>query len=127
MPRPKGLPKTGGRRKGSINKKTRAIADHARQEGLTPLEYLCGIVRDEKQPQAVRMQAAEKALPYMHPRLEMIAAMVDQRSTTDYEIKATLEERLAIAQELFDRAFGLMGKSRPHPQIIEVEAIQVPK
>ena len=71
------------------------------------------------------MQAAEKALPYMHPRLEMIAAMVDQRSTT--EIKATSEERLAIAQELFDRAFGLMGKSRPHPQIIEVEAIQVPK
>ena len=121
MPRPKGLPKTGGRRKGSINKKTRAIADHARQEGLTPLEYLCGIVRDEKQPQAVRMQAAEKALPYMHPRLEMIAAMVDQRSTT--EIKATSEERLAIAQELFDRAFGLMGKSRPQPQIIEAEAI----
>ena len=125
MPRPKGLPKTGGRRKGSINKKTRTIADHARQEGLTPLEYLCGIVRDEKQPQAVRMQAAEKALPYMHPRLEMIAAMVDQRSTT--EIKATSEERLAIAQELFDRAFSLMGKSRPHPQVIEVEAVQASK
>jgi len=71
------------------------------------------------------MQAAEKALPYMHPRLEMIAAMVDQRSTT--EIKATLEERLAIAQELFDRAFGLMGKSRLHPQIIEAQAIQAPK
>ena len=73
------------------------------------------------------VQAAEKALPYMHPRLEMIAAMVDQRSTTDYEIKATLEERLAIAQELFDRAFGLMGKSRLHPQIIEAQAIQAPK
>ena len=125
MPRPKGLPKTGGRRKGSINKKTRAIADHARQEGLTPLEYLCGIVRDEKQPQAVRMQAAEKALPYMHPRLEMIAAMVDQRSTT--EIKATSEERLAIAQQLFDRAFGMIGKSRPQAQIIEAEAIQALK
>jgi hypothetical protein len=37
------------------------------------------------------------------------------------------EERLAIAQELFDRAFGLMGKSRPQPQIIEAEAIQASK
>jgi hypothetical protein len=51
--------------------------------------------------------------------------MVDQRSTT--EIKATSEERLAIAQELFDRAFGLMGKSRLHPQIVEAHAIQAPK
>jgi len=37
------------------------------------------------------------------------------------------EERLAIAQELFDRAFSLMGKSRPHPQVIEVEAVQASK
>jgi hypothetical protein len=61
----------------------------------------------------------------MHPRLEMIAAMVDQRSTT--EIKATSEERLAIAQQLFDRAFGMIGKSRPQAQIIEAEAIQALK
>jgi hypothetical protein len=55
----------------------------------------------------------------------MIAAMVDQRSTT--EIKATSEERLAIAQQLFDRAFGMIGKSRPQAQIIEAEAIQALK
>jgi hypothetical protein len=37
------------------------------------------------------------------------------------------EERRAIAQQLFDRASGLMGKSRPHPQIIEAEAIEASK
>ena len=37
------------------------------------------------------------------------------------------EERLAIAEELFERTFGLMGKSRPHPRAIEAEAIQAPK
>jgi hypothetical protein len=32
-----------------------------------------------------------------------------------------------LLQQLFDRAFGLMGKSRPHPQIIEAEAIEASK
>ena len=48
MPRPKGLPKTGGRQKGVANKRTREIADAAAREGLTPLEYMLGVMRDEE-------------------------------------------------------------------------------
>jgi len=51
----------------------------------------------------------------------------DASLTAQVNMTMPPEERRAIAQELFDRAFGLMGKSRPRPQIIEVEAIQVPK
>jgi hypothetical protein len=43
--RPKGLPKTGGRKKGSIDKLKREAEIAA--SGLTPLEYMLGIVRAE--------------------------------------------------------------------------------
>jgi hypothetical protein len=36
---------------------------------LTPLDYLISVMRDETAPRAVRMQAAAKAAPYVHPRL----------------------------------------------------------
>ena len=52
---------------------------------------------------------------------------IDGSLTTQVNMSIPPEERRAIAQELFDRAFGLMGKSRLHPQIIEAQAIQAPK
>jgi hypothetical protein len=51
----------------------------------------------------------------------------DASLTAQVNVTIPQEERLAIAQELFDRAFSLMGRSRPHPQIIEAQAIQAPK
>ena len=51
----------------------------------------------------------------------------DASLTAQVNMTIPQEERLAIAQELFDRAFSLMGKSRPHPQVIDVEAIQASK
>lgn len=62
--------KTGGRQKGTANKKTREIADQAAQEGLLPLEYMLTVLRDEKQPPDRRDWAAEKAAPYIHPKLQ---------------------------------------------------------
>jgi hypothetical protein len=47
VPRPKGLPKTGGRQSGVANKRTREIADAAIKEGLTPLEYMLAVLGDE--------------------------------------------------------------------------------
>ena len=52
---------------------------------------------------------------------------IDGSLTTQVNMSIPPEERRAIAQELFDRAFGLLGKSRLHPQIIEAQAIQAPK
>ena len=52
---------------------------------------------------------------------------VYRNHTAQVNMTIPQEERLAIAQELFNRAFGLMGKSRLHPQIIEAQAIQAPK
>lgn len=62
--------KTGGRTKGTANKKTRAIADAAAANGITPLEYMLMVLRDETQPAERRDWAAEKAAPYIHPKLQ---------------------------------------------------------
>lgn len=51
---------------------------HAAGGGITPLEYMLAILRDEGQTKDQRFEAAKAAAPYMHARL----------STTDSTIKA---------------------------------------
>lgn len=58
-----------GRKAGSVTTKTRETADRAAAEGLTPLDYMLKILRDEEQPKDARMWAAEKAAPYVHAKL----------------------------------------------------------
>ena len=74
MPRPRGLPKTGGRKKGIANKRTREIADAAIAQGLTPLEYMLAVLRDETVEPERRDEMAKAAAPYLHPRLAAIEA-----------------------------------------------------
>lgn len=79
MPRPKGTPKTGGRHRGTKNKKTREQVAKVTASGLTPLEYMLQVMRNEELPRDERMDAAYKSAPYVHPRLTAI----EQRPTTD--------------------------------------------
>jgi hypothetical protein len=74
VPRPRGLPKTGGRQKGIANKRTRDIADAAMAQGLTPLEYMLNVLRDETVEPERRDEMAKAAAPYLHPRLAAIEA-----------------------------------------------------
>lgn len=68
-----------GRPAGAATKKTREIAEAAMAEGLTPLDYMLSVLRDTTQEQDKRMWAAEKAAPFIHPRLTSVA--VDHSST----------------------------------------------
>lgn len=72
MPRGGSKPgeRRGGRQQGAANKRTREIADKAVQAGITPLEYLLSILRDEKEERSVRIDAAKASAPYIHPRLQ---------------------------------------------------------
>lgn len=75
---PEGGRRTGaGRPKGARNKKTLEQARAVEATGLTPLEYMLSVLRDETQEQAVRLDAANKAAPYVHAKL----ASVDHTST----------------------------------------------
>jgi hypothetical protein len=93
MPRPRGLPKTGGRQKGVANKRTREIADAAVREGLTPLEYMLAVLRDESVEPDRRDRMAIAAAPYIHPRLSstQIGATI-KRGVTEL----TRDELIAI-------------------------------
>ena len=79
--------KTGGRKKGSRNKKTLRLMEEARAavrgEGEMPVEFMLKVMRSKKgrYTQAERMDAAKAVAPYMHPRL----SSVDQRVQMDSE------------------------------------------
>jgi hypothetical protein len=69
MPRPKGLPKTGGRQRGTPNKVTTEFREAAAAAGRTPLEHMMWVMNDEGQPIAMRNAMAVDAAPYLHPRV----------------------------------------------------------
>ena len=58
-----------GRPQGAATKRTREVANAAAANGLTPLEYMLRLMRDEKVEQSVRLDAAKSAAPFVHPRL----------------------------------------------------------
>ncbi len=69
MARPSGLPKTGGRKKGSGNKVKAEQVAAVVASGLTPLQYMLQEMRDERNVKDVRMEAAKAAAPYVHAKL----------------------------------------------------------
>lgn len=64
-----------GRKKGQVSQQTelrKQIAEKALSEGITPLEFMLSVLRDEGQEQSARFQAAKEAAPYIHPRLAAV-------------------------------------------------------
>lgn len=59
-----------GRKIGTANKKTREIADRAAAEGITPLEYMLEVMRDDQAELPRRDDMAKAAAPFIHPRLQ---------------------------------------------------------
>jgi hypothetical protein len=64
--------KTGGRSKGTPNRASTAKAVAIAASGLTPLDYMLQVMRDESNTQDVRIDAANKAAPYVHPKLASV-------------------------------------------------------
>ena len=66
-----------GRPKGSRNVKTQEQAKAIKESGLTPLDYMLSVMRDEGNELGVRLDAANKAAPYVHSKL----ATIDHKSS----------------------------------------------
>ena len=62
-----------GRKKGSANRINDEARKKALEDGLSPLEYLLGVMRDIRQDDARRLDAAKAAAPYVHARLANVA------------------------------------------------------
>ena len=64
-----GTKKTGGRKKGSLNKSTLERKEFLASGGVSPLDYMLSVLRDEDAPADKRFLAAKECAPYCHPRL----------------------------------------------------------
>lgn len=75
----KGIKTGGGSRKGRPNKATAARESAIAASGLTPLEYMLGVMRNKRNDRDTRLDAAAKAAPYVHPKLASIVHKGDSK------------------------------------------------
>jgi hypothetical protein len=61
-----------GRPSGAINKASAERQAEVAASGITPLEYMLRLMRDEGAEEVRRLDAAKAAAPYVHPRLTAI-------------------------------------------------------
>ena len=77
LPPPQRRHKTGGRKKGTPNKKTaeraKLIAE-LQVSGKDPITFFADILRNEAVPLDLRFAAAKELAPYMHPKLASVEA-----------------------------------------------------
>lgn len=57
-----------GRPAGSVTRRSAEAVAQALAEGITPIEYMLGIMRNADADPKERAWAAEKVAPYVHPR-----------------------------------------------------------
>ena len=94
--RPKGYPKSGGRQKGSGVDKIKREAILAAQ-GITPLDYMMMLVRNETEEKAVRLDAAKAAAPYVHARLQAVTLGGDPENPIKLDNRSELDEARHLA------------------------------
>lgn len=61
-----------GRKPSALTQKTREIAEQAIEGGITPLDYLLSVMRNEGLDMKERVDAAKAAAPFVHPRLNAV-------------------------------------------------------
>jgi hypothetical protein len=61
--------KNMGRPKGSLDMRSRNVRQAIQMTGMTPLEYMLEVMRDENEERPLRLQAANNAAKFCHPAL----------------------------------------------------------
>jgi hypothetical protein len=116
-----GAPKTGGRQKGTLNKRTLAlrigVVDAGASPELTekpprqlPLDFLLDVMADESQPMATRVDAAKAAAPYVHFRKGLV-------DTSGRDVPLTVN--IIRFSDIVDEPETLARPARPAPVTIE--------
>ena len=94
-----GKRKNSGRLRGGKNKKSRAVAIQATaaEMGITPLEFMLQLLRDDKTVQPVRIAMAVAAAPYVHARLSASTRTTLRRARTAARISPGSFARLGTS------------------------------
>lgn len=83
--RPKGTPKTGGRKRGTPNKRTEDLVERIKEamgEDWCPIVALARIAEDEETSLDMRVKCLSEIAPYLQPK----------RKATEHNVGKTLEE-----------------------------------
>ena len=97
--RPVGLPKTGGRKKGTPNRATLELRERLAALGCEPAEELVKIAQDSKTSVETKVQIFSTLMPYLYPKRKVVDDSNDERVAIDVPAM-TSEEALDLAREL---------------------------
>ena len=78
MARPKGTPKTGGRKAGTPNRATMSIRDKLAEIGCDPALALAEMAMNPETDRALRAKILADLLPYIAPRLGRITVDIEE-------------------------------------------------
>lgn len=83
---------------------------------LTPLELMLAVVRDDKLPVAVRMQAAQQAAPYVHRKMpqEVEATNKTQVTFGENELKHLSKAELETLRGLLSKTGAEINVGTKH-------------
>ena len=102
--RPPGLPKTGGRAKGTPNRATFALREKLAALGCDPAEELVKIAQDSKTPYGAKVLIYSNLMPYLYPKRKVIDDSNEHRATVNAEMMSP-EDALDLARDLIS-VFG---------------------
>lgn len=92
MSRPKGLPKTGGRQPGSINKRT-SVLEKCEAIGLDPFAEMARIASDKTDPNCPQM--LRELCQYIEPKKKA----VEVSGNLDMRVQQELEGLMGLTEE----------------------------
>jgi hypothetical protein len=102
--RPIGLPKTGGRQRGTPNRATVELREKLAALGCDPAEELVKIAQDSKTPLGFRLHIYSMLMPYVYPKRKQIDDSSEERAKVNVQAMS-LEEALDFARDLIS-TFG---------------------
>ena len=114
--RPSGLPKTGGRQRGTPNRSTTLLREKLAALGCDPAEDLVKIANDLKCPAVLKTNIYSTLLPYVYPKRSAVDDSVEER-----ESGKTVEWALDMAREIL-RIYGAGATEQKEQSTPAIEA-----
>lgn len=87
----------------------------ARRMGITPLEFLMSLMRDDAEDMETRVEAARAAAPYMHRKMPIAIETSEQRGITldAGALRALSKQELNTLRTLLEKAGLASDKEQP--------------
>ena len=107
------MPGGSGPTQGQPQPQARRSLAGAVSEGITPVEFMLSIMRDENEDEKKRAWAAEKAAPYIHPRPAPLARAIEIDLPDTGTIEGIRRRSCCDHAGGFNRADFAIGSTEP--------------